>query len=85
MSSSPFRPRSIPDLSAAIPSALEHFDKLPASAEVRQPVVEGLFGISASTVWRRVATGLLPQPVRRGGTTAWSVHELRRCLATSRE
>jgi predicted DNA-binding transcriptional regulator AlpA len=66
---------------AEIPDALRHFDQLPDSAHVRQPVVEALFGYSASTVWRRVRDGLLPKPERLGPrTSAWNVGKLRRAL-----
>lgn len=64
----------------AIPAALANFDALPDSANVRQPVVEALFGISPTTVWRRSKTGLLPQPIRLGGTTVWNVGALREVL-----
>ena len=56
------------------------FDDLPDTAEVRQPVVEALLSISGATVWRRVRSGLLPEPRRRGGTTSWRVSDLRRAL-----
>jgi predicted DNA-binding transcriptional regulator AlpA len=65
-----------------IPSALENFDRLPDSALVGQPVVEGLFGISGPTLWRRVKDGKLPKPRKPSpGCTRWSVGELRRGLA----
>jgi predicted DNA-binding transcriptional regulator AlpA len=67
--------------STGIPAALKHFDSLPDSAHVRQPVVEALFGYSASTVWRRVNSGALPKPEKLGPrTTAWNVGKLRRAL-----
>lgn len=67
--------------SVSIPDALRQFDLLPDSAHVRQPVVEALYACSASTVWRRVRTGLIPEPVRLGPrVTAWSVGALRRAL-----
>lgn len=66
-----------------IPDALRHFDSLPAAAHVRQPVVEALFGISASTVWRRVQAGTLPKPFKHGPrTTTWRVGDLRDVLST---
>jgi predicted DNA-binding transcriptional regulator AlpA len=65
----------------SIPDALRNFDQLPDSAHVRQPVVEALFGYSASTVWRRVKSGNLPRPEKLGPrTTAWNVGKLRRVL-----
>lgn len=64
-----------------IPDALRHFDALPDSAHVRQPVVEALFACAAATVWRRVAAGLIPKPRKLGPRlTAWNVGELRAAL-----
>jgi predicted DNA-binding transcriptional regulator AlpA len=63
-----------------IPAALRNFDDLPDSAGVRQPVVEGLYSCSGSTVWRRVAAGLIPKPEKWGGTTVWNVGKLRESL-----
>jgi predicted DNA-binding transcriptional regulator AlpA len=64
-----------------IPDALKNFDSLPDSAHVRQPVVEALFGYSASTVWRRVKSGHIPKPEKMGPrTSAWNVGKLRRVL-----
>lgn len=61
-------------------TALQQFDHLPASANVRLPVVIGLFGCSAPTVWRRVKSGGVPAPRKIGGTTVWNVGELRAAL-----
>ncbi len=70
-------PRNTTDLDAA----LRNFDQLPDSAQVRQPTVEALFGISNATVWRRVGNGLLPKPRKFGPrTTTWNVGELRAVL-----
>lgn len=67
----------------AVPAALKHFDDLPDSAHVRQPVVAGLYGISAATVWRYVEQGRIPAPIRYPGrVTAWNVGVLRRALAS---
>ena len=38
--------------------------------------VARLLGVSVSTVWRHVANGSLPEPVRFGGVTRWSETEL---------
>lgn len=66
----------------ALPESLKNFDALPDSAEVRQPVVEALFGISAASVWRWSRKGLLPKPRKRGmRVTTWNVGELRAALA----
>jgi predicted DNA-binding transcriptional regulator AlpA len=64
-----------------IPTALKYFDDLPDSANVRQPVVQGLYGCSGATVWRGVKSGRIPAPIRLAGrVTAWNVGELRRAL-----
>jgi hypothetical protein len=57
--------------------ALEDFDNLPDSAKVPVQVVAAREGISVVTVWRRAAAGLLPAPVKTGGTTRWIVGQLR--------
>jgi predicted DNA-binding transcriptional regulator AlpA len=66
--------------SGDIPKGLSNLDALPDSALVNQIVVEGAAGCSPATVWRWVARGLLPQPVRRGRTTRWQVGKLRTAL-----
>ena len=68
-----------------IPDALRYFDSLPHSANVRQPVVEALFGYSSATVWRRSKDGGLPRPRKLSpGVTAWNVGELRDALHIKR-
>lgn len=59
-------------------AALRDFDVLPDSANVRLPVVAGLFSIGRATVWRWTKAGLLPKPQRVGGVTYWNVGDLRR-------
>lgn len=56
------------------------FAVLPDQARVRQPVVELLFGVSSTTLWRRVRDGLAPLPRRDGGTTYWLAGDIRRAL-----
>ncbi len=34
------------------------------------------FGCSVATVWRRVADGTIPQPVKIGSMTRWSLLEI---------
>jgi predicted DNA-binding transcriptional regulator AlpA len=62
------RPRKDPNAPPkpkGIPHELAHFDELPDSAHVREPVVRGLLGgVSNSTVWRAVREGKLPAPVK---------------------
>jgi len=89
--SSPPRRRGRPSkaTSAATPSAdslpadvLAGFDELPDIAHVRLPVVRGLYGFcSASTIWRGVRNGTVPEPVTLGERmTAWRVGDLRAAL-----
>ena len=67
---------------SAIPDALKNFDSLPDSANVRQPVVEGLYGCSSATVWRNVKKGIIPAPRKLSErVTAWNVGQLRAVLS----
>jgi len=34
------------------------------------------YGCSVATIWRRVADGTIPQPVKIGGMTRWSAAEI---------
>lgn len=62
--------------------ALEGFDHLPESANVRLPVVAALCGVSPVTVWRWSKSGRLPTPRRLSeGVTGWNVGELRHHFA----
>lgn len=65
-------------------SPLENFDSLPDSANVRVPVVAGLYGYSIPTVWRNARLGLIPKPRKLSDrVTAWNVGELRKALNPS--
>lgn len=67
---------------STIPDSLRHFDALPDSANVRQPVLEGLYGVSAATIWRRVQAGTIPKPRKQSArVTSWNVGLLRQALA----
>lgn len=67
---------------SAIPDDLANFDLFPNSAHVAQPVVEGLYGCSSATVWRRVKDGSIPAPRKLSPRcTRWNVGELRAALA----
>ncbi|MDE1947401.1 MAG: transcriptional regulator [Burkholderiales bacterium] len=61
--------------------ALQSFDTLPDSAKVPVQVVAAVEGVSVVTIWRRAAAGLLPQPEKIGGTTRWTVGDLRAARA----
>ena len=64
-----------------LPKTLENFDRLPDSAHVRQPTVEGLYACSAASVWRGVKAGRIPIPVKLSPhVTGWNVGDLRRAL-----
>lgn len=67
--------------SAEIPDGLKNFSQLPDEAIVKQPVVEVLFSISSTTVWRWVNSKRLPMPRRIGARSiGWNVGELRKVL-----
>lgn len=61
--------------------ALENFQILPDSAQVRLPVIKGLLGISSSTAWRMVKAGTLKTYKLTARTTTFNVGELRAFLA----
>lgn len=70
------------ELTQAIPEALANFDKLPDSAYIRLPVMKGLYGVSAASIWRGVKNSTIPKPVKlTERTTAWSVKLVRAALA----
>lgn len=65
-----------------IPQALANFDLLPDSAYIRLPVMIGLYGVSAASIWRGVKNSTIPKPVKlTERTTAWSVKLVRAALA----
>jgi predicted DNA-binding transcriptional regulator AlpA len=65
----------------AIPLELQNFDQLPDSAHVRLPVVQRLYGCSASAIWRNVKVGAIPAPIKlTANITAWRVGDLRSAL-----
>ena len=65
-----------------IPQALANFDLLPDSAYIRLPVMKGLYGVSAASIWRGVKNSTIPKPVKlTERTTAWSVKLVRAALA----
>ena len=65
-----------------IPDALANFDQSPNSAFVRLPIMIGLYGVSAATIWRGVKNGTIPKPCKlTERTTAWNVGLVREALA----
>ena len=68
-----------------IPDALKNWDFLPDDANVRLPVVQGLFACSASSVWRGVSACRIPKPRKLSPrVTCWNVGELRQALAEAK-
>lgn len=66
---------------AGVSPALSRFADLPDEAHVEVAIVESLFGVSRSTVDRRVKSGELPAPKKFGRSTRFNVGALRRALA----
>ena len=65
-----------------ITEALVNFDSLPDTSNVRLPVVMGLYGVSAATIWRNVKSGRIPKTRKlTARTTVWNVGDLRSILA----
>lgn len=65
---------------------LSDFDSLPNTANVRLPVVMGLYGVSSATVWRNIKNGNIPRPRKlTSRTTVFNVGELRAALALKRD
>ncbi|WP_429497449.1 helix-turn-helix transcriptional regulator [Robbsia andropogonis] len=56
-------------------------DQRPDWARVRINVVADLLACSESTVRRRIRAGVIPQPIKEGGTLVWRIGDLRRALA----
>ena len=79
----PAQVQQAPSGDSGISEAFKHLDSLPDSAYVRQPIVEALFSISATSVWRWVNSSppRLPRPRKFGSNhTAFNVGELRKTL-----
>lgn len=61
-----------------------NFDELPDSAYVDDKIVGVLFGVTPSTIWRRVRVGDLPAPIRFSSRcTRWNVGVVRKALAAA--
>jgi predicted DNA-binding transcriptional regulator AlpA len=70
------------ELSQPIPTALVNFDSMPDSAYVRLPVMQGLYGVSAASIWRGVRRGSIPSPIKLSERcTCWNVGLVRAALA----
>lgn len=64
-----------------IPPSATHFDTLPNTARVDLPVLKAVTGKSRPTIYRWISQGILPRPVKTGGTqNAWIVGEIRAAL-----
>lgn len=70
------------ELTRPIPEALAQFDNLPNSAYIRLPVMKGLYGVSAASIWRGVKNNTIPKPSKLSERcTAWNVGQVRVSLA----
>lgn len=66
----------------AMEPSLQHFDDLPASAQVPARTLASLLDVSEVTVWRWSKIGKLPRPIKLGGnTTRYNVGEIRAAIA----
>lgn len=66
--------------------ALADFDKLPDSAFISCRVLERLFGVDRTTIWRWAGQGRIPKPTKFGTRIArWHVGSVRRALAEMSE
>lgn len=84
---------SLPNEPCAL-RAPPNFDQMAGSALVRQsqlvanprrPGVPVVLPFSAATLWRRVADGSFPAPLKMGRITAWRVSDVRAWLAAQSE
>ena len=64
--------------------ALETFPLLPADALVDIQILKPLFGRSQASIWRDVAAGRLPRPIKVNYSTRWRVGDIRAALANAR-
>lgn len=70
------------ELSQSIPTALVNWESMPDSAFVRLPVMQGLYGVSAASIWRGVKRGSIPKPIKLSERcTCWNVGAIRAALA----
>lgn len=70
------------ELSQSIPTALVNWESMPDSAFVRLSVMQGLYGVSAASIWRGVKRGSIPKPIKLSERcTCWNVGAIRAALA----
>ena len=75
-------PKVVKPFDQSIPEALANFDKLPDSAYIRLPLMIGLYGVSAASIWRGTKQGIIPKAIKlTERTTAWNVGQVRAALA----
>jgi predicted DNA-binding transcriptional regulator AlpA len=43
---------------------------------VRDDTAAALLGVSRATFWRYVKSGIMPQPIKIGGSTRWRTEEI---------
>jgi predicted DNA-binding transcriptional regulator AlpA len=73
------------DLTQQISPALANFDAMPNSAYIRLPVIQALYGVSSSTIWRGCRNGTIPKPSKLSERcTAWNVGLVRAALAVKK-
>lgn len=83
----PERRRSAPRTTrtASLPPTVEHFDRLPESAHVNLHVLKAITGRSRATIYRWIASGILPKPRKLGAThNCWTAGEIRQALAAAK-
>lgn len=68
------------DHETAIRAVVSRFKDSPDEARLRANAVAALMGVSLATVWRRAASGAIPRGRREGGTTTWTVGQMRKVL-----
>lgn len=74
--------KEISKSTSTIPEALTNFGSLPDEAYIRLPVMKGLYGVSAASIWRGVKNSTIPKPKKlTERTTAWNVGLVRAALA----
>ena len=59
-------------------SSIDREQRLPSMIDVRE--VASILSISIRSVWRLVATGELPQPVRFGRSARWRLADIEACI-----